>query len=239
MQIFFSWLNVHITHWCDHLCIQLIIWIGKYRIFCSNHPQNLMQNSFFLKITPLEHNGKSCTMKWYEEKCCTLLLRSLFLFSRKMSPPWCWKPQLLFLHSHTVSLLSGSHHWLGSIMLKPRMPKELNIKQETTATKIDVDHKVTMSHNYHEPAVDLSSEVQWSKAGVTQDRTKEHKGWRVSGGSRITELPHWKDYPASWQMTRQLSCNPWLNDAQKWGFWSHIMNSLVFFFSIFFLIFFS
>lgn len=35
-------------------------------------------------------------------------------------------------------------------------------------------------------------------------------------------------------MTRRLSCNPWLNDAQKWGFWSHMMNSLVFFVSIFF-----
>lgn len=70
------------------------------------------------------------------------------------------------------------------------MPKELNINQEITDTKIDVDHKVTMSHSYHEPAVDLSSEVQWSKAGVTQDVTKEHKGRRVSGGSHITEFPH-------------------------------------------------
>lgn len=31
-------------------------------------------------------------------------------------------------------------------MLNPRMPKELNIKQETTDTKIDVDRKVTVSH---------------------------------------------------------------------------------------------
>lgn len=55
----------------------------------------------------------------------------------------------------TIIISSYSHcvtaQWLtsliGTIMLNSRMPKELNIKQETTDTKIDVDGKVTMSHS--------------------------------------------------------------------------------------------
>lgn len=59
------------------------------------------------------------------------------------------------------------------------MPEELSIKQETTDTKIDVDHEVTMKH----PALGLSP-ASWDES--VQDRRSQSMIWGVGDGKRGT-----------------------------------------------------
>lgn len=196
---------MHITHWCDHLCIQLIIWIGKYLLFCSNHTRDLMQNSFFLKITPLEHNGKSSKIKRCEEKCCTLLLRPLF-FSLEKCLHLPAERHNYFLVFTLCYLLTSSHRWLGSIIPNSRMPEELSIKQETTDTKIDVDHEVTMKH----PLSGLSP-ANWGES-VQDRRSQRMNSWWWFSHQWITTI---KILVRLCWTPQCLPRSLWLNGMQK------------------------